>query len=116
MRKRLVRNSAGFATISTDSILDGVERLHFQFGVDTDMDGQINALLPTEQMPAHFWRQGENRILSLRYYALLRSRKPDMAYRNNNVYQMGIHSFDAAGDNYRRLLVSSNIYFYNAAL
>uniref|UniRef100_A0A486XM26 Type IV fimbrial biogenesis protein PilW n=1 Tax=Rheinheimera sp. BAL341 TaxID=1708203 RepID=A0A486XM26_9GAMM len=116
MRKRLVRNSAGFASISTDSILDGVERLHFQFGVDTDMDGQINALLATEQMPAHFWRQGDNRILSLRYYALLRARKPDMTYRNNQVYQMGIHSFDAAGDNYRRLLVSSNIYFYNAAL
>ena len=116
MRKRLIRNLAGVAAISTDSILDGVERLHFEFGVDTDMDGQINAIMASEQMPEHYWRQSESRIVSVRYHALLRARQPDPHYQNNQVYQMGAHSFDAAGDHYRRLLVSSNIYFYNAAV
>lgn len=116
MRKRLARNNAGHASISTDSILDGVERLHFEFGIDTDTDGQLNAMLSTDQMPANYWLQDSSRIISMRYYALLRARQPDPGYTNQQRYEMGSKQFDAAGDNYRRLLVSSTIYFQNAAL
>ncbi|MBZ9612538.1 PilW family protein [Rheinheimera maricola] len=116
MRKRLARNNAGGASISTDSIMDGVERLHFEFGIDTDMDGQLNSILATEQMPADYWLQSNNRIINMRYYALLRARKPDPRYINNQRYAMGNKQFLAQGDHYRRLLVSGNIYFQNAVL
>lgn len=116
MRKRLARNQGGVATISTDSVLDGVERMHFEFGVDTTLNGQLNYLLPTQQMAADFWWQKDSRIISIRYYVLLRARQPDPSFINNQRYIMGTTEFNAPGDHYRRLLVSSSIYFQNAAM
>lgn len=112
MRKRLARSNAGQAVISTDSVLDGVERMHFQFGIDADGDGTLNYMLQTEQMTAELWQQ--NRVVSLRYHILLRSTQPDIHYRNNHTYQMGEHSFTAPDDHYRRLLVSNSLFFPNA--
>jgi type IV pilus assembly protein PilW len=116
MRKRLARNNAGMAVISTDSVLDGVERMHFEFGIDSDADGQLNYSLTTEEIPAALWQQKTGRIISLRYHLLLRARLPDPQYINNQRYNMAGHQFDAAGDHYRRLLISSTIFFRNAAL
>jgi type IV pilus assembly protein PilW len=116
MRKRLARNQVGSATISTDSVLDGVERMHFEFGVDTNLNGQLNYFLPTQHMAADFWWQKNSRIISIRYYVLLRARQPDPGYINNQHYDMGGSEFIAPGDHYRRLLVSSSIFFQNAAL
>jgi len=116
MRKRLARNNAGVAVISADSVLDGVERMHFEFGIDSDGDGQLNYLLGTENMTAELWQQKNNRIVSLRYHLLLRARLPDPKYTNEQQYNMAGHQFDAAGDHYRRLLIRSTIFFHNAAL
>jgi type IV pilus assembly protein PilW len=116
MRKRLSRNAAGAAVISTDAILDGVERLHFEFGIDTNADGQLDYILPTEQLTADLWQQQHSRIISMRYHILLRSRQPDPAYVNNTVYQMGQQQFEAPADHYRRLLLSSSVFFYNQVL
>ncbi len=114
MRKRLARSGTGQAVISTDSVLDGVERMHFQFGVDADGDGTLNFMLSTEQMTAELWQK--NAVVSLRYHILLRSVQPDSHYRNNQTYQMGEHSFTAPDDHYRRLLISNSVYFPNATL
>lgn len=116
MRKRLSRNQAGKAVISTDSVLDGVERLHFEFGIDSNFDGKLDYLLATEQMPADLWLQHSGRIISLRYYVLLRTRQPDLNYVNTQRFNMGKQQFIAPADHYRRLLISSSIYFQNAAL
>ncbi|GAB57868.1 PilW family protein [Rheinheimera nanhaiensis] len=116
MRKRLSRNAAGAAVISTDAILDGVERLHFEFGIDTNADGQLDYILPTEQVTAELWQQQHSRIISMRYHILLRSRRPDPAYVNKQVYQMGKQQFEAPADHYRRLLLSSSVFFYNQLL
>lgn len=116
MRKRLTRNQAGNAVISTDSVMDGVERMHFEFGIDNDFDGRLNFNLATRQMPAELWLQRSARIVSLKYHVLLRAREPDQHYVNQQRYDMGIEQFVAPGDHYRRLLISSSIYFHNVAL
>lgn len=116
MRKRLTRNQAGRAVISTDSVLDGVERMHFEFGVDTDADGQVNYVAATEQIPVDIWQQSNSKIISLTYHLLLRSRQPDPHFVNQQQYRMGQHQFEAPGDHYRRMLVSSSIYFPNVTL
>jgi type IV pilus assembly protein PilW len=116
MRKRLSRNRSGHAVISTDSVLDGVERLHFEFGIDSNFDGQLDYQLATAQMPAELWQQRTGRIISLRYYVLLRARQPDLNYINTQRYQMGRQHFIAPADHYRRLLISSSIFFQNAVL
>lgn len=116
MRKRLIRNASGHANIATDSIIDGVERLHFEFGIDADKDGSIDYQQATAEMTDLQWQQQHSRIVSIKFYALLRALKQDRQYSNNDVYSMGPHSFNADGDHYRRLLISSTVFFHNSQL
>lgn len=116
MRKRLVRTNAGDAAISTESVLDGVERMHFQFGIDSDANGQVDFMLDTEQMTPQLWQRHHRQIISLRYYILLRATKSDRRFVNRQVYQMGAQQFEANADHYRRLLISNSLYFPNATL
>lgn len=115
MRKRLVRSASGTARIATDSVIDGVERLHFEFGIDTDADGNLNYMLPTALMSQEHWQQQLGNIVSIRFYILLRSTLPDPRYMNQQIYQMGASRFEAPDDHYRRLLLAGSVYFNNAA-
>jgi len=116
MRKRLVRNASGHATMSADSILDGVERMHFEFSFDTDMDGIINFTLPTAQISDIQWQQQNARIIGIKFHILLRSTLPDPYYTNNLQYRLGDTLFIANGDHYRRLLVSASVALPNVSL
>ncbi|WNO60000.1 PilW family protein [Rheinheimera sp. MMS21-TC3] len=116
MRKRLIRNASGHASMATDSIIDGVERLHFEFGIDTDADGSLDYQQATAHMTANQWQQHSSRIVSIKFYILLRALTQDKHYINNNIYKMGSHQFNANGDHYRRLLISSTVFFHNTQL
>lgn len=116
MRKRLIRNDAGNASMSTDSVIDGVERMHFEFSFDSNLDGKVNYHLPTSQISDAHWQQNYGRIVGIKYHVLLRTRQADPNYINNNHYQMGQEEFEATGDHYRRLLISSSVILPNAAL
>lgn len=116
MRKRLVRNAAGAASIATDSIIDGIERLHFEFLIDSNFDGRPNFSLATNQMTPNHWLQQQSRIVAVQYHVLLRALEPDRSYQNNRQYQLGSLSYTAPGDHYRRLLLSGAVYFENAVL
>ena len=114
MRKRLVRSASGAARIATDSLIDGVERLHFEFGIDANLDGRLNYMLPTTAMSSEHWQQQLGHIVSIRFYILVRSTLPDPHYVNQQVYQMGATRFEAPDDHYRRLLLAGSVYFTNA--
>lgn len=116
MRKRLIRAASGEASISTDSVLDGVERLHFEFGIDSDGDGQLNYYLPTNVMTTEQWQQQTLNIISVTFYLLLRSNDEDRRYRNTQQYSLGHVTFIAPGDHYRRLQLSSTVFFQNVVL
>lgn len=116
MRKRLIRNAAGQTVMTTDSIMDGVERMHFEFGLDANLDGQVDYYLGTKQMQSVHWQQQKHRIINIKFYLLLRSLDEDFSYQNNQLYQMGQHWFKAPSDPFRRLLVSSTVAFSNTRL
>jgi type IV pilus assembly protein PilW len=116
MRKRLIRNAAGQNIMTTDSILDGVERMHFEFGLDANLDGQVDYYLGTAQMQPEHWQQQKHRIINIKFYLLLRSLDEDFSYQNNQLYQMGREWFKAPSDPFRRLLVSSSVAFSNTRL
>ncbi|MDX1538984.1 PilW family protein [Arsukibacterium sp.] len=113
MRKRLVRSASGMARIATDSVIDGVERLHFEFGIDANLDGRLNYMLPTALMSHEHWQLQHGHIVSIRFYILLRSIVPDAGYVNQQTYQMGTNRFEAPDDHYRRLLLAGSVYFNN---
>lgn len=111
MRKRLIRNSAGLAVMHTDSVIDGVERLHFEFILDSDLDGKPDTLLATSQMRPEYWLQQSAVIVGVTFYLLLRTLEPDHRYLNERKYQMGSVVFNAPADHYRRLMLSGAVMF-----
>ena len=113
MQGRLQANGA--TPISFNLLVEGIERINFMFGVDTDDDGVINGYMSAANMQEDWWDSANNtRILAVKLYVLVRSIRQDLNYENDNVYQMGNESFDANGDNYRRLLFSSTVSLHNA--
>ncbi|WP_419570341.1 PilW family protein [Rheinheimera sp.] len=113
MRKRLLRSSSGQLVMAAESILDGVERLHLELGLDLNADGQTDQWLSSSQMTPELWQQP---VISVRYYLLLRSLQPDPGYRNTVSYQLGAVRFQAPGDPYRRLQLSSAVLVHNSRL
>lgn len=117
MRGRL-RNGTN-PPILFDPVVDGVEMLHFTYGVDTDNDGIVNAFVSADDMTQQIWdNEGDNQVLAITMYVLVRDIYPDFDYENNNTYTLGDMTIDfmdgdGNGDNYRRLLFSSTVTLYN---
>lgn len=104
-----------------DPMVDGIERIHFSYGVDTDDDGVVNAFIPSEDMPNTYWdNENDVRILAVMLYVLVRDILPDNQYENLNTYHMGKYSVNfitnGEGDNYRRLLLTSTVTLYNSRI
>lgn len=108
MRKRLVRQQNGQLSMDTDSLLDGVEAMVFEAGIDQDHDGVADRF----SSPLHGYTNTDN-IVQIRFHILLRSVEPDPSYTNDQQYQLGARRFSAPGDHFRRLQLSSSVTFIN---
>lgn len=106
MRKRLLLNAQQEAVMDTDSLLDGVEVLEFELGVDTDADAQPDHF-------SHSSASGTAPVVMIRYWALLRSLSPQPGYQNNQMYQLGMRQWQAPGDAFQRVLISSSVRLLN---
>lgn len=115
MQGRLANFSMNFAPI-----IDGIERIRFMYGVDTDTDptlsgyGIVDAYISATNMTESLWdNAGGSRILAVKVFVLARGIRPDSKYENNNSYQLGDDLPFFPDDNYRRLLFSSTVTLYN---
>jgi len=115
MQGRLANLNMNFAPI-----IDGIERIRFMYGVDTDTDptiagyGMVDAYISATNMTQSLWdNAGGSRVLAVKIFVLARGIRPDNKYTNNNSYQLGDDIPFAPNDNYRRLLFSSTVTLYN---
>ena len=115
MQGRLTTN------MTFDPIIDGIERIRFMYGIDTDIPGNsgygiVDTFISADNMTLAQWDNGNNnRILAVRIYVLARSILPDIKYTNTNTYNLGDVPV-TFNDNYRRLLFNSTITLYNAGV
>jgi len=106
---------------SFSPIIDGVDMIRFEYGVDTDTDpadfgyGIVNAYIPANKMTNVLWDNAASRIIAVKIYVLVRAIQEDKKYENTNTYQLGSFNY-TANDNYRRLLFSSTVTLYNAGI
>ena len=96
-----------------DPIIDGIEIIHFMYGIDTDGDNIVNAFVAAKDMTADNWNNANSTILAVKIYVLARNITPDSNYTNANTYNLGDMTF-TANDNYRRLLFTSTVTLFNA--
>lgn len=117
MRQRLIVNSGGNASMSSEPVIDGIENIRFMFGIDVDLDGRVDSYIGSESVSRDYWNQGSSDtsyILSVRIYILARALEPDPQYTNNNTYTLGDRTVNGGGDNYRRMLFSTTTSVINA--
>lgn len=107
------------STLSFAPIIDGIEMIRFEYGIDTETDptvagyGIVNAYIPANSMTDALWNNATSRIISVKIYVLARGIQEDRKYENENTYQLGSFNY-VVDDNYRRLLFSSTVTLYNA--
>jgi len=95
-------------------LIDGIEIIHFMYGVDADDDGDVDAFISPVNMTQAFWDKNDSNILAVRIFVLARDILPDNSYTNTNTYQLGDLPPVVVNDNYRRLLFSTTVTLYNA--
>lgn len=107
-------------SMNLSMVVEGIERIRFMYGVDTDDDGVVNAFISAANMTEAFWdNENDVSILAVKVFVLARDILPDQKYENRNTYQLGDLAVNFVngqgnGDNYRRLLFSSTITLHNA--
>jgi len=93
--------------MQTQCLVEGVEDVQFEFGIDTDADGAPNQYLtaPTvEQM---------QRAVAVRLYLLLRSVGKIPGWRDERTYALGRKDIPAPRDSYLRQVFSSTVLLRN---
>ncbi|WP_206485381.1 PilW family protein [Thalassotalea sp. G2M2-11] len=100
-----------------EPIIDGIERIKFMYGVDTNFNGVVNTFISANNMTQNLWDGFNNaRILAVKVYVLARNVQPDPKYTDTKTYQMGDELVPAFNDNYRRLLFTSVVSLHNAGI
>jgi len=89
-----------------ESLVNGVEQMQFQYGVDTDGDTNVNQYLDAADVAD--W----NQVRTVRYWILVRANCQEAGYTDNTTYQLGNVSY-TPGDHYRRALYSSTVALKN---
>lgn len=104
-----------------ESLVNGVENLQFQYGVDTKItsnpldpnydpygDYSINQYLSADQVTD--W----NQVRAVRFWVLVRADCPESGYTDTTTYQLGDFAYTPpANDHYRRALYSSTVALRN---
>ena len=92
-----------------ESLVNGVEQLQFQYGVDTDADGSVNRYLNANEVTAgNLW----NQVRAVRFWVLVRANCQESGYTDTTSYLLGDFTY-APDDHYRRGLYSSTVALRN---
>lgn len=116
MRRRLVVNAQQVASMTTETVVDGIEYIRIMFGVDVDLDGRVDNYVGADQMLAEHWQQnslGNNYVRTARLYVMARSITGDLGYQNDGQYQLGDRLVLGNGDHYRRLLLTTTVILFS---
>jgi hypothetical protein len=93
--------------MGTRCLVEGVENLQLEWGIDTDGDDVANRYLSAP-------RSGElDRAVSARLYLLLRSIYPIAGHRDEKTYQLGTLPVPATGDSYLRRVFTATVHLRN---
>ena len=89
-----------------ESLVNGVEQLQFQYGVETSPNTYVNQYLDASNVAN--W----NQVRAVRFWILVRADCQEAGYTDNTTYQLGDITY-TPGDHYRRALYSSTVALRN---
>lgn len=103
--KRAELSAAGFTIVP---LVDGIEDMQIQYGLDNNGDG-IPDVYTAAPATTTDWRNA----MSAKIHLLARSIEPTQNYIDNKTYVLGDKTIPAFGDNYKRHAYSTTVQFIN---
>jgi hypothetical protein len=91
-------------------LVEGIEEMQVEFGIDTDADGVAN-----QYQAAPSSSDMANAVVA-RIYLLVRSIDELSGYQNTKTYQLGQRTVGARNDGYLRRVFSTTVQVRNAML
>lgn len=103
---------SGSMEIQTEDLVQGVENMRLRLGFDSNGDGEIDTYNYEDVVTANnLW----NQVDAVEIFLLMRGAVADVNYEDERTYQVGDLSVTPA-DNFRRLLLNSNVSLRNPKL
>lgn len=113
--KRLTLDETG--QFSSESLVEGIEDLQIDWGIDRNGDGAVDASIPGssdddyEELPDDIneWKD----VVAAQIHILARNIQPSPGYTDQKTYSFGKSGTSKPGDNYKRHLYSGTVRLYN---
>lgn len=104
----LKRAELGAGAFTVVPLVDGIENMQIEYGVDSNGDGVPNTYTSAPANTAD-WRN----VMAARIHLLARNTTSSQGYTDNRVYTLGDKEVSAPGDGYKRHVYSSTAQFVN---
>jgi type IV pilus assembly protein PilW len=104
---RMNLEAAGY--VSSGPLVDGIEQLHFSYGIDGDGDGMVDSYVddPAAEL--------EN-VIAVRIWLVARNLQPTQGYNDDRTYQLGDFAYiPAANLDHKRQVYSTVVTLRNVA-
>lgn len=110
---RMELGAAGYVT--SGAIVDGIEALHFSYGIDSDADGQVDAYV--DDLDDDLTEAELANVAAVRIWLVARNQTRSVNYTDTNTYQLGNFEYEvpAAFANQRRQVYSTTVTLRNVA-
>lgn len=102
-------NPAAASPYSVTSLVDGIERLHLQYGLDNDGDGEVDSFKSTPS--GDEWED----VIAVRIWLLARNLKETPGYTDNRSYVLANEAAYTPADGFKRQLYTSTVRLNNSA-
>lgn len=117
LRRRVLRNGGMNTSGSYEQLVEGIENMRVLYGFDNDGDDTADSFMPVQNVTSLMWdNELFQRLVALRIFLLVRAVNEDRSFTNQSSYQLGDKIIPAAGDHFRRKVVSITIVLENPVL
>lgn len=113
LRRKTLLTDASTVAVEDQLIIEGIEDLQFQVGVDTDADPDQDADYYIDPEDLEGDLDAGDAIVAVRVWLMARSNRPDFGFTDDRSYQYADRNVAPPLDNFRRLLVSKTIQLRN---
>ncbi|EKE68268.1 PilW family protein [Gallaecimonas xiamenensis] len=110
LKRRFLTIDATGPHMADEALVEGIERFHVMYGIDTDQDAMANFYASADAIADADWiGTAGQKVVSARLYILARTLTADRDFDGNFSYQLGDQAAYAPNDHFRRLLLQTTI-------
>ena len=113
LRRKNLTSTGGAIDVDDQLIIEGIEDLQFQVGVDSDADVDQDADYYMDPANLETSLGPGDAVVAVRIWLLVRSNRQEVGFTDDRTYQYADRAAFSPGDPFRRLLVSKTIHLRN---